>query len=213
MTSLAIPKAEGEAPIRVDWSHMPESQPEYWWARLNERELSELDDNQRLYAERMIRKLTLLDPDADLEDITNQAICEAIARVPTARKAAKAIAQMRNGEAYCYLAFCGLDGVARFMKVGMSAHPEQRISQLSTGNPMDFIGVYASRHRSRADAYAVEQGLLRSLSALRCRGEWIDIGRQDAVGIERLIRDLTVEAARLRDGARFEPIAASQGAA
>ena len=162
--------------------------PEYWQERAADRDLFELDDNQRLYAERIARRLMLLDPDADATEVVTYAVRQASANVPTTQQAVKAIAAMRRGPAYCYLAFHGMDGIAQFLKIGMTNHPERRIYGMATGNPLDCLWVFAGVLPSRRAAYHVEQTLLRHMSEHRRRGEWIvvrDVGAELAASMAR----------------------------
>lgn len=154
--------------------------PEYWLERLADRDLFELDDNQRLYAERTVRRLLALEPEADVTEIVNYAVNQAALDIPTTQQAVRAITAMRKGPAYCYLAFHGMDGVAQFMKIGMTNHPERRIYGMATGNPLDCLWVFAGVLPSRRAAYHVEQTLIRYMSEYRRRGEWIVVHNIDA---------------------------------
>lgn len=154
--------------------------PEYWAERATDRDLFELDDNQRLHAERTAQRLLLLEPDADATEIVNYAVQRAARDIPTTQQAVKAIAAMRKGPAYCYLAFHGMDGVAQFMKIGMTNHPERRMYGMATGNPLDCLWVFAGILPSRRAAYHVEQTLIRHMAEYRRRGEWIVVQNIDA---------------------------------
>lgn len=171
--------------------------PEYWAERVADRDLFELDDNQRLHAERIAQRLMFLDPDADATEIVTYAVKEALQNIPTTREAVKAIAAMRKGNVYCYLAFHGLNGVAEFLKIGMTNHPERRIYGMATGNPLDCLWVFAGALPSRRAAYHVEQTLLRHMSEYRRRGEWIavdNIGAELAASMARQLGMMAKEA-------------------
>lgn len=174
-------------------------QPEYWLERIAERDLFELDDNQRLYAERIAQRLMFLEPDADTTEIVNYVVAQAAHNVPTTQQAVDAIAAMRKGPAYCYLAFHGLDKVARFLKIGMTNHPERRMYEMATGNPLDCLWVFAGKLPSRRAAFHVEQTLLRHMSEHRRRGEWIVVDSLNVALAESLARQLGMVARDAED--------------
>lgn len=141
-------------------------------------QLCELDSNQRARAERAVDRLSFTNPEDDAGQLVEAAIAEGL-RMPTAREAANGIAELRNGPAYCYLAFHGIDGVAQFVKVGMTRHPEQRMYNMATGNPLDCLWVYVCQLQTASAAYGVEQKLLRHMASHKRRGEWLSIGAAD----------------------------------
>lgn len=178
---------------------LPEAQPEYWGERVMYRDMGILDDNQRLRAERIVRRLLAQDPGAELDDVTNYAIKQARETVPTIKQAAMAVAELRNGPTYCYLAFYGLRGVASFLKVGISNHPERRMYGIATGNPLDCLWVFAARFVSRSVARSVEQALIRHFSARKRRGEWLHldgVSEEAATGMARQMGILAGEVSK-----------------
>jgi hypothetical protein len=150
-------------------------------------EVHELDSNHKAMAERYLDQIALDYPEIDPQEIVARAIAVAQANLPTAKEAARNIAEMRKGAVYCYLAFYGLRGQCQFLKVGMTAHPEQRLYGIATGNPLDCLWVYISRLPTRGQAYRVEQSILRHLSDHKRRGEWIEVAcdAEGAAGIAR----------------------------
>src|SRR5690348_12772036 len=134
-----------------------------------------LDGNQRLYAERLIETLIFQNPDGDHDKIRQYAIRQALETMPTTQEAAQQVAAMRIGPCYCYLGFYGLRGVASYMKVGMTGHPEQRLYNIATGNPLDCLWVFTTKIPSRSVARQAELAMLRSYAGHKRRGEWIDV--------------------------------------
>lgn len=134
-----------------------------------------IDSNQAGLAQRISERLYSERPTAPDHELVQEANERAAEILPTAREAARGISLLRSGPAYCYLAFFGLKGRCRYVKVGMSAHPEGRVYGLTTGNPFDLLAIYACRFDSRAMAYGAEQTLLRAMDSIRCRGEWVEI--------------------------------------
>jgi len=145
--------------------------------------LADLDSNRLPYAERLLDHMALypsLDDDDNEAVFVAAAIRAAEANLATAREAAEHISELRAGPAYCYLAFHGLDDVAQFVKVGMTRHPERRLYEMATGNPLDCLWVFTCRVPCVRMAYRIEQSLLRHLEAHKRRGEWITLGSIDA---------------------------------
>lgn len=151
-----------------------------------------LDGNQRLYAERMIETLIFQNPEGDHDKIRLYAIRQALEIVPTTREAAEQVAAMRVGPCYCYLGFYGLHGVASFLKIGMTGHPERRLYSFSTGNPLDCLWVFTTKIPSRTVARQAELAMLRSYADHKRRGEWVDVGRCEREGAEAIARELAV---------------------
>lgn len=148
----------------------------------------QIDSNQQGMAERLMERIADGSPFEDMAWIAQEAVRQAESNLPTAREAAQQIAQLRDGPAYCYLAFHGLDGIAQFVKVGMTRHPERRMYEMATGNPLDCLWVYVCRAPTTALAYAMEQSLLRRMSEHKRRGEWITLGSIDTVAAAALAR-------------------------
>lgn len=154
--------------------------------------LEDLDSNQRGFAERLIDRLYLHYPEGDDDRLVEAAVKGALANIASVPVAAKRIAELHNGSAYCYLAFYGLGGVASFMKVGMTRHPEQRLYNMATGNPLDCLWVFVSRLPVAKDAFKVEQALHKHLDPNKRRGEWFSVGETDGKAAEALARQLHV---------------------
>lgn len=134
-----------------------------------------VNSNQRAALERRLDSLDEA-PDGEVEDEVFEAACADIAAtVPTTRDVASAIAQMRAGPVYVYLAFFGLSGICKYVKIGMSNHPESRVYGFTTGNPFDFQAIYACKFPTRRAAYAAEQSLLRRMANNSRRGEWLEL--------------------------------------
>jgi len=59
-----------------------------------------------------------------------------------------------------------------YYKIGVSKHPNKRISELNTGNssPLKLIEKYESEF-----AYAIEKTLQRKYSPFKKNGEWFDL--------------------------------------
>jgi hypothetical protein len=164
--------------------------------------LEDLDSNQVPYAERAIDRMAMTNPTADEACVVAEAIRQAEANLATAKEAAERIAEMRDGPAYCYLAFYGLDDTANYMKVGMTRHPEQRLYHMATGNPLDCLWVFVSRLPVARAAFHVEKFLHRHLEAHRRRGEWFAVGNADWQAASALARQLYVVALEAEPEAR-----------
>lgn len=149
-----------------------------------------IDSNQQATAERVMDRLTINNPFADEAWIAQEAVRQARDNLPTRKEAAEQIAQLRDGPAYCYLAFHGLDDIAQFVKVGMTRHPEQRLYGMATGNPLDCLWVFVCRAPTTRAAYHIEQTLLRHLSEHKRRGEWITLGSINAEAAAALARSM-----------------------
>ena len=188
------------SPFREALERLPESQPEYWREKLAHAGIDSLDGNQAIRAERIVRHLLTLDPSSDLEEATSYAVKQARDSVPTTKQAAMAVAEMRNGPTYCYLAFYGLDGCASFLKIGISNHPERRMYGIATGNPFDCLWVFAARFASRKIAYAVEQSLIRHFHSKKRRGEWFQIDGVDEVAARSIASDVGVFSSEVANG-------------
>ena len=132
---------------------------------------------------------------------------EARRSMPTLRNAADGVTELRLGPAYCYLAFFGHGNRCRYVKVGLSSHPERRMQHMSTDNPLDLLAIYACRQGTRAMAYGVEQAMLRATRSIHCRGEWLMIDECDASHIAAVAASLAGGVAS-PDGERlrFEPV-------
>lgn len=163
----------------------------------------QLDPNQEATFDRAVAALVFANPDADSEWLAEEAAAIARETTPTARQAARRIAAMRTLPTYCYLAFYGVGDVAQYVKVGMTRHPEQRLSSLATHNPLPCLWVFVSELPSAPRAYAVEQGLLRHFADRRLHGEWIGVDATDADGAFALARQIT-QVARDYDSAATE---------
>lgn len=155
------------------------------------RESVVMDANQQRSYERVLTKLQAEMGTGDDFDLEWEAAEITKGLVPTARQAARAIADIRAAPAYCYLAFHGTDGEAQYLKVGMTTHPEQRLYSMATGNPLDCMWAYTCQLQSRREAYFVEQTILRHLSAHVRRGEWIGVGRLTKHESECMARSLS----------------------
>lgn len=166
-----------------------------------------LDTNQRVVAERLIDSWAIDYPNLLPEEIVEMAIQAARTNAGTAKDAADRIAEMRNGPNYCYLAFYGRGGAAQYMKVGYSAHPEQRLYGIATGNPLDCLWAFTAPFPTRKSAYAAEQAILREISGHKRRGEWIEIeaGDPEATALARQLGELV--------GSQFQPFAYRDGRA
>lgn len=66
-----------------------------------------------------------------------------------------------------------------YYKIGVSKHPQQRISELQTGNSsiLKLITTYQTEF-----SHQIERALQRKYSYLHKEGEWFDIGLQEEVG-------------------------------
>ena len=137
--------------------------------------LDSLDENQRMYAERLMVTLLIQNPDADQDELARYVAGETLATVPTFKEAVRAISNMRADPCYCYLAFYGIGNTAQFLKIGMTKHPEQRLYGISTGNPLDCLWVYTAPFAGRHNAFGAEQTMLRHQSFRKRRGEWVNL--------------------------------------
>lgn len=151
----------------------------------------QLDPNQEGTFDRAMAALVFANPDADAEWLAEEAAAIARECTPTARQAAHRIAAMRSLPTYVYLAFYGVGSNAQYVKVGMTRHPEQRLSALSTHNPLPCLWVFTSELPGPTRAYAVEQGLLRHFADRRVHGEWIGVDATDAEAAFALARQVT----------------------
>lgn len=152
--------------------------------------LDDLDSNQRAFAEKAMDTLAFTHPLATEDFILCEAMRQAVANLPLRQDAARSISEMRAGPAYCYLAFHGLDGIAQFLKIGMSRHPERRLYGMATGNPLDCLWAFTAKLPTAKQAYHAEQSLLRHMEERKRRGEWIEIGATDEAGAVALARQL-----------------------
>jgi hypothetical protein len=174
--------------------------------------LEDLDSNQRGFAERLIDRLYLHYPEGDSDRLVEAAVKGARANLAPARVAAKRIAEMHNGPAYCYLAFYGRDGIASFVKVGMTRHPEKRLYGMATANPLDCLWVYVSKLPVAKAAYHVEHALHRHLDASKRRGEWFEVGETDEAAAQALARQLhTVATDADKDASEFTLLGYTDG--
>jgi hypothetical protein len=181
--NAAIPQAVGDNnPIYLEqmdsWGSLPG--------------MSSLDENQQLYAERLIGELAMQNPDGSIEKIERYAIKQALECMPTLREAANAVAAMRSGPCHCYLAFYGFGTSAQFLKIGITKHPEQRLYGIATGNPLDCLWVYTAKFSSRASAYRAEQMILKSQAFRKRRGEWISLESCDEAASRELADHLGI---------------------
>jgi hypothetical protein len=165
-----------------------------------------IDTNQRRTFDRLLARILQENPDLQITEAALLAGEEVQSLVPTAREAAQRIAEMRSGPTYCYLAFHGLGDRAAFLKVGMSAHPEQRLYGAATDNPLDRLWTFLARFPVRAKAYGAEQALLRHLRGHKRKGEWLDVENTDATGASRMAAQLSEVI-----GATFFPLVAANG--
>lgn len=149
-----------------------------------------VDANQAPTYERLLEQSAVRYPNAEIENLAAYAAGVARETVPTAKDAAMAIAEMRL-PGYCYLSFCGVEGVAQYMKIGMSTHPEQRLYNMATGSPLDCLWVYTVRLPTRRAAYRAEQTLLKHMAEHKRRGEWVEVGQVRADGAADLARHLS----------------------
>lgn len=148
----------------------PEEEAELWFASPS------LDANQQPAFERALERLLTANPNTDDYELKVQAAEIARAELASADVVARRIAAMRQGPSYCYLAFHGVGESALFVKVGMSRHPERRLYEMATGNPLDCLWAFVSKAVDSRAAYQVEQAILRELSGHKRRGEWISLG-------------------------------------
>lgn len=150
-----------------------------------------VDSNQQHTFDNIVQRLFDTNPNGDPTDMIRYAAEQARKELETAEVAARKIADIRKGPAYCYMAFHGLGATAQFAKVGMTRHPEQRMYDMATGNPLDCLWVFVCRASSVRAAYRIEQGLLRHLEPQKRRGEWITLGSLDADGAAALARSMS----------------------
>jgi len=148
-----------------------------------------VDSNQRATVERLIDRAMAENPMLEMweaaESISQDALPE------TAKEAARRIASLRTGPTFVYLAFHGVDGIAQYVKVGISRHPEQRLYGMATGNPLDCLWAFTCRVGTAEAAYGVEQRIIRHLDAHKRRGEWLEVGQSDKDAAFALARQLT----------------------
>lgn len=156
--------------------------------------ITDLDSNQRRTAERILDRLTISTANPRMDELVQEAIEAAQEIAPTAKSAAEEIASLRNGPAYCYLAFFGVAGVASYLKIGMSRHPEKRLYDMGVGNPLDCLWVFAAQLPTSKCAYAVEHALHRHMEGRHQRGEWFSIGETGVGDAAALARQLEVVA-------------------
>jgi len=166
-----------------------------------------IDSNQAGLAQRISERLYSERPTAPEHELVQEANERAAEVLPTAREAARGISMLRTGPTYCYLAFFGTKGRCRYVKVGMSSHPEGRVYSLTTGNPFDLLAIYGCRFVSRGEAFSAEQSLLRALESIHCRGEWVEIDECGADDIGAAAEGIA-GALKMADGnrPRFEPL-------
>lgn len=155
----------------------------------------DVDTNQQATFDRAVERMLDSDMTLQIDDANKIALSMVRSNIPTASQAANAIAAMRNGPTFCYLAFYGLDGIASYMKVGVSRHPERRMYDMGTGNPLDCLWVFCVRCASSKQAFATEKKLLRHLADHKRRGEWVEVGKTDRESATGLARQLTETAA------------------
>ena len=83
---------------------------------------------------------------------------------------------------FVYLAFFGVDGQARYLKIGIADNVRVRMSSYRTHCPLPCVRLLTLRLPNRGDAYALEIALLASMGDLRLHGEWVAVdGAQAAV--------------------------------
>jgi len=163
-------------------------------------QLRGLDSNQTLAADRYIDVALQGSAVDGAIEIANSV---ALDSCPTIKQAAQGIAELRKGITYCYLAFFGLNGRCKYVKVGMSTHPERRVYKLTTGCPLDLIAIYACPETSKKAAYRLEQSLLRNMNGISRRGEWLEIDECAAKDIADVAHGLA-GASCMEDGSRPE---------
>lgn len=61
----------------------------------------------------------------------------------------------------------------QYVKVGMSDHPEKRVTSHATSCPLSIISFHTAEFIGRANAYRAEKTILRKLAHLHCKGEWL----------------------------------------
>lgn len=88
----------------------------------------------------------------------------------------------RKSACYLYFAYFGFDGVASFLKVGISNNPRFRMAGIATGNPLDRLWVYAAKFPSRKLACRAERAIHARLRQSRRRGEWFHVDGMDEQG-------------------------------
>jgi hypothetical protein len=74
--------------------------------------------------------------------------------------------------AYIYMLLCRDDDGPVYVKIGMTEHPDQRLSALRTGCPVTPHQFCTIRRSSRARAYRTEAGLHSALNRWKSSGEW-----------------------------------------
>lgn len=165
-----------------------------------------VDSNQQRTFDRVLARTLEESPDVQITEAAEIALEITQRLVPTAREAAARIAEMRAGPAYCYLAFYGLAESARYLKVGMSSHPEQRFCSAATDNPLDRLWTFIARFPVRTSAFGAERRLLSRLKAHKRRGEWLDVGETGYADARALARQISEVI-----GAAFQPLEVARG--
>jgi len=94
-----------------------------------------------------------------------------------------------------YLAFHGAEVRATHMKIGVAKHVGRRMSELSTGNPLPRLWVFAATLPGRHIALKVEAALLRHMQASRTSGEWSSVGEVSESAAEAIVLSLAEVAA------------------
>ena len=151
---------------------------------------AKVDSNQQATFDREVQRLLDNNQDMDMPEALDIALSVVRGNIPTLSEAAGAIAAMRKGTTYCYLAFYGLNEIASYMKVGVSRHPERRIYDIATGNPLDCLWVYFLACPSSEKAFSIEKKLLNHLKENKRRGEWLNVGATNRPSAESLARQL-----------------------
>jgi hypothetical protein len=79
---------------------------------------------------------------------------------------------------YLYLIKC-----QQYYKIGVAADVEQRLAQLSTGNPfpLEVLAVYGF-----ANAEPVEHAIHQRFANARVRGEWFELGENDVLAVKNI---------------------------
>lgn len=77
-----------------------------------------------------------------------------------------------------------------FVKIGVSANPEQRLAELQTSHPRELLIEYLRWGKERREAFAVEKICHRQLEQYRATGEWFDVATDIAISTVKDV-DLT----------------------
>ena len=73
---------------------------------------------------------------------------------------------------YVYFIQSGSSKKRNPVKIGVARNPERRLAALQTGNPEELKLLVVIECGSRAEAYAIESHLHKTLAKRNIRGEW-----------------------------------------